>query len=58
MNAPQQPPRTALEQLLADEIARRADAQQHLADYAQRAERDDTIDVTPEDHDPLDEEAA
>jgi len=30
------PPRTALEQLLADEIARRADAQQHLADYARR----------------------
>ena len=27
---------TALEQLLADEIARRADAQQHLADYARR----------------------
>jgi len=42
MNAPQQPPRTALEQLLADEIARRADAQQHLADYAQQV-----VGVTP-----------
>ena len=42
MNAPQQPPRTALEQLLADEIARRADAQQHLADYARRV-----VGVTP-----------
>jgi len=43
MNAPQ--PRTALEQLLADEIARRADAQQHLADYAQRV-----VGVTPAQH--------
>ena len=42
MNAPQQPPRTALEQLLADEIAHRADAQQHLADYARRV-----VGVTP-----------
>ena len=42
MNAPQQPPRTALEQLLADEIARRADAQQHLADYARQV-----VGVTP-----------
>lgn len=45
MNAPQQPPRTALEQLLADEIARRADAQQHLADYAQQV-----VGVTPAAH--------
>ena len=45
MNAPQQPPRTALEQLLADEIERRAAAHQHLADYAQRV-----VDVTPAAH--------
>lgn len=38
-------PRTALEQLLADEIARRADAHQHLADYAQRV-----VGVTPAAH--------
>ena len=35
-------PLTALEQLLADEIARRADAEQHLADYARRV-----VGVTP-----------